>query len=396
MKIAFCADIHIGNHQQFGGALKTGMNDRCRLVIDTLKRAYRVAVQNGCEGFYILGDLFDTEKPTPQMLAAVQEIFGPHNEDVGAIVGNHDQHSYTATDHALAPLSDHIEVFEKAGVLFIDHTAKTSLWMVPYEPGPAVDWLPKRLAECTLHEKEASFRPSRRLLAIHLGIQDAKTESFMRGHDDAISADALHILMERHDIHHTFAGNWHNARQWSFNDGKAITQVGTLAPVGFRDQGLAELGEVAIYNTKAHAVKRLPIAGPRFVKVKIAEDETWKAMTKRLPRPQHAQIAYLEVKVPPARYRALAAEALKGTKDWPHIRVVPDDAEIQKQAQQAASAAKNAANKGAAVAAFVDRMPLDKGVSRENVKNHCRRYLHGRDMEKAHSRNDASCSEARP
>ena len=379
MKIAFVADVHIGNHLQFGGELKSGMNGRCRIVVDTLKRAYKTATQNeGCEGFYVLGDLFDTEKPTPQMLAAVQEIFGPDNDDVGVIVGNHDQHSYTPKDHALAPLTDHVQVFERP-VLVIP-TAGVGLWNVPYEPGPAVDWLPGRLKELQRHEDQAprQSRPRTRALLIHLGIQDTRTAEYMRGHDDAISADALHILMQRHNIHHTFAGNWHKAQQWSFEDGRAIIQCGTLAPVGFRDEGVTAVGQMAVFNTADGSVYTVEIPGPRFVKARIADDEAWGACLKRVTKKNPTKgTKYLQITTHPERYRSVREDASKKPGTWAGIRVVPDTAESQHKAQQTASAAKTAANKDAAVAAFVKRMPLDKTVSRENVEKHCRRYLDG-------------------
>ena len=376
VKLAFCADPHIGNHQQFGGALSAGMNERCRIIVDTLQRAYKAAVAEGCEGFYILGDLFDTEKPTPQMIAAVQEIFGPDNEDVGAIVGNHDQHSYTASDHALAPLADHISVFEAAAVAFLDRTA---LWMVPYEPGPAKEWLPKRLLTCAQAEQEAEFRPNNRALLIHLGIESSDTVEYMRGHDDAIEVGRLMQLMKQHHILNAFAGNWHRARRWSDEEGHVVVQAGSLAPVGFRDEGADVYGRLVIFDTRTLDITIREIPGPRFIKTSIAAEEPWTDMLKRvgtcLKQGETGWAWHLQVTASPSRVRELLGAKLG--KGWRGIRVVPNDADNAQAARQAASAAKSATNKDAAVDAYIRRMALDQNVSREKVAQRCRSYLHG-------------------
>src|SRR5260370_428206 len=142
MRIGFCADCHIANHRQFGGQLVSGLNERCRLCLDVLANALKRAGECGCADVVILGDLFDSDRPSPQEVAAVQYVIYRSNIRVSMLVGNHDKTSEAPGDHALAPLWQVANVYERPSSYVVPDGIKhgTTLLHVPWQPGPAYDW----------------------------------------------------------------------------------------------------------------------------------------------------------------------------------------------------------------------------------------------------------------
>jgi len=251
--IGFIADVHINNFNRFGGKLDCGMNERCLQTLDTLEKAYKKASEIGVTTMVICGDLFDTTKPLPQVVAKVQQIIKRIPTIVD--VGNHDRASATPSHHAASPLAPVAKVIEKAEII---ETPEFVLYVIPFMAGKAEVWLPAMIEELGYIE---SRKP--KILVFHLGVTDNNTSKFLINAPDSVSVGTLERCMGAFDISYAFAGNYHNLRTWQFGH-RRIVQCGTLSPVGFSDLGNKDVGFLHTLGT--HGYKAVQIEGPRFFK----------------------------------------------------------------------------------------------------------------------------------
>jgi len=262
MKLAFVADVHVANHQRFGGAMENGLNRRGREIVATLGAASKAAKAEGCEGFVVLGDLFDHTRPTPQLVSAVAAALLAGGLPVVIILGNHDLQSDGRDDHACASLGwingidiiDRPEVYRGKGNL-----GDFDLLCVPYAPGLASEWLPAGLAKIL---PTISGIDRKRVLATHLGIWDDATPPYMKAAKDAVGVGQVRWLMDAHGIDLTIAGNWHSAEHWVKPQ---IVIPGALCPNGFHDIDWRLTGAMIVYDTNGNSTRKVRIPGPRWI-----------------------------------------------------------------------------------------------------------------------------------
>lgn len=368
-RFAFVADVHVGNHAKCAGKIEAGINTRCRLVLEALERAVHVARDMEVDAFVVAGDLFDTARPPPQMVREAQRII----EQVPAIVlvGNHDRVSDAAGDHALGPMLPVADVIEYAETIVFDDWA---LICIPFIPGNAKEWFPEVVAE-RCQEPLTSTR--KKLITFHLGVEDEKTEHFLRGAHDSVTKDMVEQVMEENDITYAFAGNWHDHRHWYVRDGKCgIVQVGTLAPTGWDNDGTDGYGTVAIFDSeKTPHVSFVEVPGPRFVKVRgpsavdtfiaHAKKEGHSVFVKWMATLDNIREAHEELE------EWTAAGEIVG---WD---VAVDDDRAEQAAKESAKVARKAQTLGEALAKFVEAMPLEEGVDRAWVLEKAQSYLGG-------------------
>jgi DNA repair exonuclease SbcCD nuclease subunit len=263
-RIAFIGDVHVANHKKFGGPTIGGINSRCEHILSALSSAVTKARTEGAETLVILGDLFDTPRPLPQMTRRVQEIV----EQIPTIIlaGNHDQCSDAPKDNALAPLYPVAEVIDEPDVIEI---GGVSLLMVPYHSGDYASYLSDQATEL---KKQCRDPLAEKLLCFHAGIIDSSTPAFLRDSQAAITREDLFDLSDQLDIRASFAGHWHNARAWE-KGRREIFQAGAFTPTGFGDQG-TNYGILHVFDTKTSNVKQLSVPGPRFLDVSLDQDIT--------------------------------------------------------------------------------------------------------------------------
>jgi len=368
MRVGFVADLHTGNHRRFGGPVESGLNRRCRETVATLRAAVAKAKERNCSVIVILGDLFDTSHPEPQLIAAVQASLDIESV---AIMGNHDQVSMMPGDHALGPLNPVATVVDSPRVL---HLQDVELWAIPFRTGRAADWLPQVMAEVQGGSaSQGSSASPRRILALHLGLSDGDTPPWLQDAHDSISAKTVGDLCAQYGIQHAFAGNWHDHKQWSF--GRClVTQVGTLCPTGWDNPGATSYGQLVIYDSKTGVVACETIPGPRFLKADPSNDgglisqlalEGNKVYVRCDAQPELMDIA------------AKALEELKAAGTIVDGEIVPEGSEEQAAARTAAMAAKSADTLDEALAAFVKEMPLPESVDRAAVLARAKTYLGG-------------------
>lgn len=364
-RIAFVADVHLGNHKRFGGQVTGGLNERFRQALGAFSDAVAYAEEKECDRLVVLGDLFDTARPSPQELAAVMNVLANSTLRFDLLVGNHDQNSATPGDNALEPLAylDSVFVHDDASVL-------RPLVIVPFQTGPANEWLGETL--------ERLKPPPGCVLCLHLGIGDSTTPAFLRGASDSITVDELFPLMRKWELIGAVAGNWHDPKQWELFDttteiAHRVYQVGTLAPTGFDNAG-EDYGRVLIFDTKTKTWDlQTVVTYPRFFAGSFEDgflEELEAGMLKLRPRyvkvtARSANIAAARAALVDLRERAVVTD----------FTLVPDREVVVAAANSAARAARNASTVTDAVAAYVGKMPLDDGVNRASVLERVKQYL---------------------
>ena len=267
-RIAFVGDVHVANHKKFGGLTNKGINERCENVLYALSSAAALARTQEAETLVILGDLFDTPRPSPQIVKRVQEIV----ETIPTVVlaGNHDQCSDEPGDNALAPLYPVAEVLDAPDVVPV---GDVDLLMVPYLSG---DYTKRLGDEVATLVRAGTNEKRKRILCFHAGIVGDKTPFFLKESSASISKDDLFTLSEKHLISVSLAGHWHTAETWQHNNGEhrcLAVQAGALAPTGFGDQGV-HYGNMYIFDSGKDELEYHRVPGPRFIDVTLDQDIT--------------------------------------------------------------------------------------------------------------------------
>jgi len=393
VKIAFLADLHIANHRAHGGPVLSGINRRARICLDTLQRAVDRAVAKQCSALFILGDVFDTVKPEPQVVAEVQRILDIDELAIVVVEGNHDQVSTDPGDHSLGPLEPLVTLVEKPLLWTEVHSTgpgdQALVAAVPFEPGPAVEWLPKRVKELMANRPDTK---APLLLATHVGISDHDTESFMKATHDQVPAHLLGELAAEHKIALVMSGNWHQHKVFNLaapGFPKAV-QVGTLCPTGWDNPGLRDHGTMPIWDVATGKLEVEAIPGPRFLNLNGLENappEWHDALQLRgvpygttpVPTEPNGWHLYLHVKT--------TAEKLASEQGWVADlkargvleggEVLIDDAENRAQARTAATVARSAETLSTALHGYVKEMPLPEGVDRAEVLARAQGFLAG-------------------
>src|SRR5262249_42718929 len=158
-----------------------------------MSAAAKIAKEEACGSLVVLGDLFDTTKPLPQIMSEIQKVLSCRTI---ILEGNHDQVSAAPGDHALGPLSPVAEIVDEPRVFPFGESGHCQLVAIPFQPGDARNWLAKRVSETLCRQPLAEHRT----LAIHLGIIDEKTPPYLKGAYDAIPVDLLEQICESQRI----------------------------------------------------------------------------------------------------------------------------------------------------------------------------------------------------
>jgi hypothetical protein len=243
-----------------GGPRVVGVNRRAAETLAVLRAAYDRAVELGASAFVVAGDLFDVDDPEPQLLAEVADILAGPIPTV-LLVGNHDQHSSTPGDNAMAPLA------------MLPRTAV-------YDEARIVDTVIGDVTFLPFHIDVLNFTPRGTVVIAHHGIADDKTPVFLRHGKGVVQVKDLFAWMNMHGVNVYIAGDWHEHKHWE-KDGKHIVQCGALCPTGWNNPGHYGYGSVIL--TDGVTYERVVVPGPRFLYA--ADSETLvKEVTKAKKR----------------------------------------------------------------------------------------------------------------
>lgn len=351
-KLAFIADVHVGNPSTFGGPVVCGVNTRGNQVLAALKAAVEAA--DGCDALVVCGDLFDISNPSPQLIADVQQILESAPRSL-LLMGNHDMVSDTPGDHALGPLNpvSNVYIAEIAGNFPVEDSV---ILAVPFQVGAAHEWFADTVADLITNGRAAK---KKRVLAFHLGIIDKDTPAFLREAHDAIPLEVVQEVMERHGISYAYCGNWHTPKRW----GK-IVQCGALAPTGWDNPGW-DYGQVHILDTVTGHMSVTHIPGPRFLSVTTLDE----AREAYIEGQRRGCDLYLNLK-------NAAAESLDEVRSWGvTARAVTDTTDVKEATRSAAVAVREAGTLREALAKYVTEMPVAEGVERSKVLAMAGKYL---------------------
>ena len=360
MKIAFIADVHCGNFAKFGGPTRGSMNHRCLDVLAALTSAVELAAD--CDALMILGDLFHYANPEPALMAQVQEILAQHQQVI-VMAGNHDMSSSAYGDHAIAPLAPVAKVVEVPRRFIIGgwNSAAAELWVVPFQPGMVKDWLEDAIKQCDTVRGSDGSRAGPVALALHMGISDEATPYYLDGGGASITAKDLGKLCKKYGIDFVFSGDWHRHQTWT-RSGVKLMQVGSLAPNRFPpgyEHG--DRGPLAIWNGKTSKV--IDVAGPRFYKRRWTDGDVPNWPVKDGGGAQ----VYLKLRVRTADVDAAKAWVIENDKGIDGFEMDVDRGIERAKARTASFEARQASSLDDAVQLYVKNMPLEKGVSRDNV-----------------------------
>ena len=349
--LGFVADIHAANHRQFSGELVGGLNQRARQIVAALGDGMAALQQEAPHRVIVLGDLFDTVRPTPPLVRAVADALvkgmPEDRSNVTVLLGNHDRASTAEHDHAAAPigLSDRIDVVDSPRV---DYTVGAYLLHVPYMAGPAAGWLPDAVADLARECRGLA----RRVLCTHIGIWDDDTPVYLRGAKDALSIGAVLDLCKANKIDAVFAGNWHKRKVWR---GPPLVVIpGTTVPPNFGDDD-ASVGNSLLVRLNDRGVSHhwRPVPGPRWLRVESAA---------RLAEVTPPAVGHLYVRA--LIDQGVVAEANRSRDRLQASGVVTVELQVESTtarlaAKDAAKLARSAVSVDQAVVAYVAKTPVD-------------------------------------
>lgn len=396
VKVAFCADVHLGQHKRLGGPPTAyGLNRRCMHALDALSSAVRTARSTRSSALVVCGDLFDYSRPEPQLIYLAQSVL----RGIGVVIpGNHDQSSDGVYEHACSPLATCAEVPSEPKIVTVrgmddvsSERLAVGLWCVPYQSGRASEWLPaavnalanKERAEIERYPNE---RPIARVLVTHVGIRDAGTPDYLREARDSIHVKQMFDMLDAHRLTGAFVGNWHEPRAWEQRDidtgePRFVQQCGALASTGFDDVGGGEIHVLTVRASGAYTCDSHEADGPVFATVR-SPAELRKAITRA--KGARAQVARVQVALY-VRWLcnfsgdiALATSAIEKAVERGDIIAgcaEMDPKVARKQASEAVASARSADSMARALASFIDSMPLDPSVGRGELLELCKGYL---------------------
>ena len=297
------ADVHVGNHRKLAGASElAGVNTRADAVLDSLRGACTVPPHERHHGparLIVAGDLFDTPKPTPQLIGATAQALYPGAlADKGArilMVGNHDAASGAEGDHALSAMS------AMPGVAIVDRPRLVLLkcatnkdayvfafWLLPFAPRQNLADVEAWLVE--LHDRLRKLCTSlsidqeavQSVVVSHFGIEGPKTPPYLRGH--GIDGEVLDDLCAQYGFAAWVSGDWHEHTEFkgALVSAARIIQIGALAPTGFDNPGAGYGYALDFYLHDQDGLELLTkrIPGPRFhIREVDGADEARKLLT---------------------------------------------------------------------------------------------------------------------
>ena len=385
MRVGVISDVHVHNARRFGGPEVASINQRCRITLDVLYRAITKAEQEQCEALLVLGDLFDSDHPEPQVIAEVQQRFREAQAGgmkIVCLLGNHESTSTQYGDHALNVLADAAcIVADRYTVLQFGDTV---VLLIPYQPGDAAQYI-----RTVLQMMQIASKPGEKLvLALHCGLRDCETAPWLKTAQNSVDVQQLVALCRQYAVSQVIAGDWHSRHEWSTDpkDGLPfvhVLQVGALSPTGFSDAGLEGFGTLAVIDASLGPPTIHEIAGPRFLKwrgLSAGLDHYREDIEMRLNIvPRLTQARYVSWTVP-AKDLAVAQERLALLKHLGLIvdgEVLADEAEQEIAARTSAQAAASADTLDEAISGWVASMQLDVLVDRAEVERRVRGYLGG-------------------
>lgn len=386
-KVAFVADVHIGNHKLCGGPVVNGVNDRARRALYAFREACSAAISSGCEALVVLGDLFDTSNPIPQLITEVQIVL-KDAKNVGLyviiMVGNHDMVSEAEGDHALGPLRPFATIIDRpSSFTFGEPFEEVELWLAPFRSGDQMANLVAAFDSCKRDEIPFGSEKVKRVLGAHVGIQNDQTPFYLLGSKEAIDETDAAALLARYNAQAFVCGNWHNRYIKVVDTTKAIVQCGALCPTGWDNPGHEGYGKVTTvsYNELPNyaTIRNVPF----FYAFKLDQAKHMRGKEISWPgvfaREGQEPTSFFRIDAPADR-RAEAQELIdfwvfKNRIVRGYVSLVGMTKEERGKVVQAGTAVRNPLAIDAAIERYIETHPLPESLNVEDFGSTLRRLL---------------------
>ena len=263
MRLGLLSDPHIENFRVLGGPVTAGVNLRCRLVGDTFARGLQLAGKVGCDRVAVLGDLFNTGKPSPEVIGVAADAIAGSPVPVYVIPGNHDRSSDEPGNNALAALREVKNCIVVDEPLFLQ---PEGVILAPFSPRPPVEYFTELL--------ERAGDGDWSILG-HVGIVGPGTSPFLTDGRNIISVEQIFELglkaPKNCNLRVFASGDFH---QHVIHEGVLgvinIVQVGALCQANFGDS--PEVGKLCVLDTEKSGITEVhDVLGPRFINVAFAD-----------------------------------------------------------------------------------------------------------------------------
>jgi hypothetical protein len=262
MRLGLLSDPHIENFRVLGGPVTAGVNLRCRLVGGAFARGLQLAGKVGCDRVAVLGDLFNTGKPSPEVIGVAADAIAGSPVPVYVIPGNHDRSSDEPGNNALAALREVKNCVVVDEPLFLQ---PEGVILAPFSPRPPVEYFTELL--------ERAGKGDWSILG-HVGIVGPDTSPFLINGRNIISVEQIFELglkaPKNCNLHVFASGDFH---QHVIHEGVLgavnIVQVGALCQANFGDP--LEVGKLCVLDSSGGITEVYDVPGPRFL-VETFED----------------------------------------------------------------------------------------------------------------------------
>jgi DNA repair exonuclease SbcCD nuclease subunit len=258
---------------RLGGEFSCGANYRAKCATRSLKWAYEAIHRAGdIKTVCILGDLFQSMNPTPQLISVVGQIFHMYREKgihTVLLPGNHDSVSAEWNDHALGVYRwSGVTVIENHGLVRLCNDTVEILFVTPRE-GVVNNYLKDILSgvwsecstlSCDGPPSNQHVIPLCRVLALHSGISHRATPQRHIRDTNSIHIANIQNFINMYGISHVFAGHWHQ----HFRISPKVCQIGALVQNGWKDRD-CDVGCICVLNPSTNEVTVIHVPGPRFV-----------------------------------------------------------------------------------------------------------------------------------
>ena len=371
-KLAFCADVHLGNHKRHGGKVTAGLNVRCQQAFVVLERAVEIAIDQDCQAFIVVGDLFDSSKPEPQVIAEAQRILsklGRSGCDCVLIAGNHDKVSNTHRDNAIGAMAP--AVARIVDEPWLGTWGRIEVQCLPHVAGAdAATWLKAGVEQFVNPLAGVNVR----LLAAHVGITDEHSPKYLRG-PGAADVQWMFKFLADNGLDIGFFGDYHQGQDWTAAGPikYEVHQCGALVPTGWNDSGCEQghYGSLLVFDDSG--LSRAPSTGCTTTRFELDGPRFYASTSLAKPPATSGAISYVRLTVPPSD---VADAKLRLKMFGPFVgEVLIDDSEAHEALQVASASARSQTTLDAALDAYVSAMALAATVKRDEVLSRCRDYL---------------------
>lgn len=275
MKIACCADLHLGEFKDFSKEITvvwdfkelcfkkseqgTSVNSRLIDAADCLVQIRRYCIENKIDTLLIAGDIFNNRASVPTIVYnigyRVLESFMLEGINLYVIPGNHDQKDNTDyPENSLKPFSRIMHLFEKPELIsFGPKEDSVEVLCIPYTKN-------KSIVMDAVNNYIPNPASKTHIIMTHLGVSGAFTGANSYAMMDAYVPEELRY----EDVDFVVLGHYHKAQMITGTDDKMF-YTGSPLQLNFNDEG--EERGFWVLDTIKKETEFVLLNAPKFITV---------------------------------------------------------------------------------------------------------------------------------